>query len=114
MSGNVASAVAFLREPAVASAPISKRVQFLEAKGLSANEIDEALRSVGDLQRFPSAALPPTSPRNYNQNYAPYDARASDWRDWFIMTIVGGGVAYVLTSLARVRLSFAHSSMRVP
>jgi len=91
----VQSAIHFLRDPNVASAPLNKKVQFLEAKGLSPSEISEALSS---------SPVPGPS----NAPYYPYPGpphNAYDWRDWFIMTVVGGGLAYVGSALARVSYS---------
>ena len=43
MSSNVLNAVQFLKDESVASAPLAKKVAFLESKGLSQEEIESAL-----------------------------------------------------------------------
>lgn len=125
----VASAVTFLRDPSVADSPVASRLSFLEAKGLTPAEIDEAFRttygsspgntaSSSDL----AAAVQPHS-RMFSQSYPPpayrgtpnfastsqvFDERGRDWRDWFIMTVVGGTVGYFLVSMARVSYSLVY------
>jgi peroxin-14 len=107
---NVASAVQFLRDPNVQHAPLQVRslslsltltdiwleqqkIQFLESKGLNKQEIDQAL------QQSSSAG-----PLLYSPHAPPYD-----WRDWFIMTVVGGGLAWLSVALARVSPSLPPS-----
>ena len=54
----VATAVRFLRNPKVATAPLATKRAFLTQKGLSDAQIDEALRRVGASE----ADAPPTTP----------------------------------------------------
>lgn len=96
-SANVASAVSFLRDPSVRDSPLSKKLAFLESKGLSPQEIDAALRQSGNVPAFTTQQLPYGQP--------PLQQRQPDWRDWFIMATVGGAVGTVAYSLARVRAS---------
>lgn len=95
-SPNVASAVSFLRDPSVRDSPLSKKLAFLEAKGLSPQEIDAAMRMAGNTQQ---------QPQQQYQYAPPYagQPRQTDWRDWFIMATVGGAVGTLAYSLARVR-----------
>jgi len=109
----VASATQFLQDPSVASSSVENRITFLRSKNLTQEEIDVALaRSSG------SAAPPPPSNSPYGSApsgpvqgyYQPYPQHAwqpppasprRDWRDWFIMATVVGGVSYGLYSLGK-------------
>jgi peroxin-14 len=104
-SASVQSAVTFLRDPSVRDSPLSKKLAFLEAKGLSPQDIDAALRIAGGS----SSSSAGVGAGSYNAGgYAPYPGqpgqRQPDWRDWFIMATVGGAVGTVAYSLARVSL----------
>ncbi|KAG6381235.1 hypothetical protein JVT61DRAFT_5639 [Boletus reticuloceps] len=107
------SAVAFLSDPNASSllslapstqlnpyqtqnAPLSQRIQFLEAKGLSPPEIDHALRLVANQSAQP---LPIYRPAPHNNQW--------DWRDYFITAVVSGTVAYGAISLLKKYL-FPH------
>lgn len=43
----IESAISFLRDPSVASAPIEKRIAFLQSKNLTQEEVDVALARAG-------------------------------------------------------------------
>ncbi|CZT43020.1 related to PEROXISOMAL MEMBRANE PROTEIN PER10 [Rhynchosporium secalis] len=111
----VASAVTFLQDPSVAGSPIENRIAFLQSKNLTQEEIDNALARAGG----------ETAPGNYS-NYAPQQQQVMrqpqsgyggyqqhpwqqpppeipkrDWRDWFIMGTVMGGVGYGLYFVAK-------------
>ncbi|KAL3466631.1 peroxisomal membrane anchor protein conserved region-domain-containing protein [Aspergillus heterothallicus] len=117
----ISSAVSFLQDPSVASAPIEKRISFLQSKNLTKEEIDVALARTGE---DPSAAASSTSstyqssphqavyrpppPPQPGYNYPPYaqwqpppEPPKRDWRDWFIMATVMGGVSYGLYFVAK-------------
>ncbi|ORY52726.1 peroxisomal membrane anchor protein conserved region-domain-containing protein [Leucosporidium creatinivorum] len=90
----IASAVTFLRDPSTASSPLAQRIGFLESKGLTPAEIEQALAQAN------SSAGPVGS---YG---GPHGMRMQreyerDWRDWFIMAVVGGTVGYVAVKLAQ-------------
>ncbi|QSZ30184.1 hypothetical protein DSL72_004704 [Monilinia vaccinii-corymbosi] len=112
----VASAVTFLQDPSVSASPLDNRIAFLQSKNLTQEEVDAALgRASGE--RSPA-------PQNYS-NYAPQQvARQAqppyggyqqypwqqppppelpkrDWRDWFIMATVTGGIGYGAYFLAK-------------
>ncbi|EEH44283.1 uncharacterized protein PADG_00572 [Paracoccidioides brasiliensis Pb18] len=115
----VSSAVSFLQDPSVSSAPLEKKIAFLQSKNLTQEEIDLALSRVGEDS---SAAVSPSPsqsnvdqqsnyrllPTQYGQNYPyrpggqwespppPPELPKRDWRDWFIMATVAGGVGYGL------------------
>ncbi|KAH8732563.1 peroxisomal membrane anchor protein conserved region-domain-containing protein [Phaeosphaeriaceae sp. PMI808] len=106
-----------LQDPSVASAPVEKRIAFLQSKNLTQEEVDVALaRAAGE---DPSQPAPPpqqtSPPPNYAYNRPPPAAPAygyppqgywqqppppppeppkRDWRDYFIMATVMGGVGY--------------------
>ncbi|KAH6707624.1 peroxisomal membrane anchor protein conserved region-domain-containing protein [Leptodontidium sp. 2 PMI_412] len=111
----VASAVTFLQDPSVAGSPIENRIAFLQSKNLTQEEIDTALARAGG----------ETAPANYS-SYAPQQQQVirqpqpgyggyqqhpwqqpppeipkRDWRDWFIMATVMGGVGYGLYFVAK-------------
>ncbi|OQD76135.1 hypothetical protein PENDEC_c005G00675 [Penicillium decumbens] len=120
----IASAVTFLQDPSVASSPIEKRVAFLQSKNLTQEEVDLALSRVGEdpasaaaaasaassPQGYPSQQVayrpPPQAPQGYG--YPPYgqwqpppEPPKRDWRDWFIMATVVGGVGYGMYFIAK-------------
>lgn len=107
----VSSAVSFLQDPKVASSSMAQRIAFLESKGLTSVEIDEALGR----SRLVGAAQPPQPPAKYTYAQQPYEARglyylpqgqqevpSRDWRDWFIMVVISGTVGCGIVALARV------------
>ena len=98
----VASAVQFLQDGAVQQAPLAKRVAFLESKNMTASEIDAAMRRAANPS--PSPSLPPQGsyPRQQRQSQEAPPLPNRDWRDWFIMAVVTGGVTYGVYTLAKV------------
>ncbi|PLB53006.1 hypothetical protein P170DRAFT_454210 [Aspergillus steynii IBT 23096] len=112
-------------DPAVASSPVEKKVAFLQSKNLTKEEVDIALSRAGE---DPSAAAavtasssstgyqspPPQSvyrpppPPSQGYGYPPYgqwqpppEPPKRDWRDWFIMATVMGGVGYGMYFVAK-------------
>lgn len=86
----IQSAVSFLRDPSAASSPLAQRIAFLESKGLTAPEIEHSLAlassaSPGGAQGYGR----PLSTREFER----------DWRDWFIMGVVGGAVGWLAFKL---------------
>ena len=102
----VSSAYTFLSDPKVQTSPLTKRLAFLESKGLTQEEITEVLNRLKNPQ--PSAA--PTTPAPPVPQYAPYgdpygqppEPPGRDCRDWFIMAVVTSGLTYGLYTLATV------------
>ncbi|TFY58798.1 hypothetical protein EVJ58_g6190 [Rhodofomes roseus] len=90
------------------ASPFAQRVQFLEAKGLTSAEIDEAMRQAASQggQMAPGPSSVPYGP-SYSPVYGPSPFVAQppmqpwDWRDYFITAVVSGSVAYVAASLFR-------------
>ncbi|KAM7207452.1 peroxisomal membrane protein PER10 [Naviculisporaceae sp. PSN 640] len=116
----VASAAKFLQDPSVASSPIEKRIAFLQAKNLTQEEVSAALARVGTDPNTPqTVAAPPAAssqivqaPQPYYAQYPPQypgyawpqpppEVPRRDWRDWFIMATVVGGVSYGLFNLGK-------------
>lgn len=112
----VASAAQFLLDPSVANSSVENRVSFLRTKNLTQEEIDAALSRVG-VQRPAGAVttatgspVPASQPQQYYpQQYPPQYAAwqppppvpKRDWRDWFIMATVVGGVGYGMYALTK-------------
>lgn len=102
----LASAVKFLQDPNVQSSPLAKKVAFLESKGLTADEIEEAMA------RASGKALAPALPQGPQGVYPPGTVVLQgppvpprpryDWRDLFIAAIMAGGVGYGLWWLVKV------------
>ena len=84
-------------------APLAQRVQFLEAKGLTGPEIEEAMRQAAN---HSARSQPAAQPQNNFQSpypaYGPapypgiYPSQQWDWRDYFVghLTLLLGGGAY--------------------
>lgn len=122
----VSSAVTFLQDASVASAPVDKRIAFLQSKNLTQEEIDAALARAGDaapeqvavqtnyspqsqqVVRQPPPPPPPPNQYAYNgypaywQQQPPPQPPRRDWRDYFIMGTVMSGVGYGLYFIAKV------------
>jgi len=115
----ISSAVSFLQDPSVSSAPLEKRIAFLQSKNLTQEEIDMAMsraseegstgspvtnpaRGYGLQQQFYQGPPPPgySSPQ-YGQWPPPPELPRRDWRDWFIMATVTSGIGYGLYFLAK-------------
>ncbi|EAW09595.1 putative peroxisomal membrane anchor protein (Pex14) [Aspergillus clavatus NRRL 1] len=111
-------------DPSVASSPVEKRVQFLQSKNLTQQEIDLALSRTGEDPSTAATAVasshsyqpssqravyhppPPPPPQGYGyppygQWQAPPEPPKRDWRDWFIMATVMGGVGYGLYTVTK-------------
>ncbi|KAB8068117.1 peroxisomal membrane anchor protein conserved region-domain-containing protein [Aspergillus leporis] len=122
----ISSAITFLQDPSVASSPIEKKVAFLQSKNLTKEEIDLALSRTGEdpaaatavtaSSRYqPSSQSPAYQPplpppgQGYGYGYPPYgqwqppppEPPKRDWRDWFIMATMMGGVGYGLYFVAK-------------
>lgn len=106
----IEGAISFLQDPSVAAAPVEQRVAFLRSKNLTQEEIDMSLARVG--QATPAQASSSTQPYQYRQppqhqqygyqqqqpywTQPPPEPPRRDWRDYFIMATVMGGVGYGL------------------
>ncbi|THW39140.1 peroxin 14 [Aureobasidium pullulans] len=110
----ISSAVSFLQDPSVAGAPVDQRIAFLKSKNLTQEEIDLALQRAGS---EPPISPPPQTqvqsyqrppPQSYNQNAywqqpppPPPELPRRDWRDWFIMATVVGGLGFGAYTVAK-------------
>ncbi|KAI0026193.1 peroxisomal membrane anchor protein conserved region-domain-containing protein [Xylariomycetidae sp. FL0641] len=107
----VSSAVTFLQDPTVVSSPLETKLSFLRSKNLTQEEIDAAFARTGSPAPVQAAPVPsqavagPVQQQSYYGQYQPppYGWQAPppeppkrDWRDWFIMATVMGGVGYGL------------------
>src|SRR5271155_5448754 len=113
----ISSAVSFLQEPSVVSAPIDKRIEFLKSKNLTQEEIEISLARASEdaspqyqpppqnTQYYPPQQYRRPPPGFYNQygdwQLPPPELPKRDWRDWFIMATVVGGAGYGLWVLSQ-------------
>jgi peroxin-14 len=110
---------AVLQDPSVAGSPVENRIAFLQSKNLTQEEVDAALaRASGETipsnfnsflpQQQVSRQTQPGyggfQPNSWQQP-APPEVPKRDWRDWFIMATVMGGVGYGLYFVAKVIFS---------
>ncbi|KAH8988867.1 peroxisomal membrane anchor protein conserved region-domain-containing protein [Lactarius akahatsu] len=102
----IRNAVAFLTDPKAQASPLAQRVQFLEAKGLTGPEIEEAMRlanSSGPHQPHIHPQQPSYGPVYGPLPYVSPHHSPWDWRDYFITAVVSGSLAYGAVALARIR-----------
>ncbi|AET38841.1 Pex14p Ecym_3353 [Eremothecium cymbalariae DBVPG len=101
------SAVRFLGEPTVQNSPLTKKVEFLQKKGLSEQEIQHALKysenvsakSSSELQSGNSVASVPMNDSWYDAVPPPLPRR--DWKDYFIMATTTVGLCYGIYEVTR-------------
>ncbi|KAG8773586.1 peroxisomal membrane protein pex14 [Ceratobasidium sp. 428] len=100
----VRNAVTFLSDPKIQSAPLTKRLSFLESKGLTNTEIEEAIAesAAASTASRPASnySVPHTEFRGPTVLTAP-PVPQRDWRDYFIMALVSGGLMYGVAALAK-------------
>jgi len=119
----VESAVKFLKDPKVISSPLGKKIAFLESKGLSSEEIQEAISRTSS-NTTSSNSTPSVKTTNSHSNHvatvsppplppAPYpyqmyppgvivspplphppSPRQYDWRDYVLGVLAIGGGSY--------------------
>ncbi|KAH9816496.1 peroxisomal membrane anchor protein conserved region-domain-containing protein [Melampsora americana] len=94
----ITSAVSFLQDPNVASSSLAKRLAFLESKGLTECERDEAIRRVSSFSHSSSFHRSGVN-QGYDFDHRLHQQVGRDWRDWFIMSVIGGGIGYIAISL---------------
>ncbi|KAF5101158.1 hypothetical protein D0Z00_001004 [Geotrichum galactomycetum] len=100
----VISAVKFLKDPQVASAPLTKKIEFLEFKDLTNDEIQEALALANSNESLPAATGYSASSSGQASTYTnnePPPLPDRDWRDYFIMSTVSVGIGYGLYQLTK-------------
>ncbi|CAG8634524.1 1814_t:CDS:2, partial [Racocetra fulgida] len=95
--------------PNVQSSPLQKRVAFLESKGLTSEEIEEALRKAkGDeITKNTEVALPQNAQANNGPSSGqpvvmqPPPVPRMDWKDYFIAAVLVGGIGYAIVAIAK-------------
>ena len=108
----ITSAISFLSDPKVQSAPLAKKVSFLESKGMTSEEIEEAMaRANGKAATVSTTTTTSSVPQGamvqqpgMMMQHAPPPLPprpAYDWRDIFIAAVLAGGVGYGVWTLAK-------------
>ncbi|KAF9187827.1 peroxisomal membrane protein pex14 [Haplosporangium sp. Z 767] len=111
----IASAVKFLQDPKVQASSLGKKVAFLESKGLTQQEIEEAMaRANGTSTGAPAgtvAVAAPPVPAQYAALAHPGQGQVMmappplppkyDWKDMFIAAVVAGGFSYGMWQIAK-------------
>ncbi|KAJ1894367.1 peroxisomal membrane protein pex14 [Kickxella alabastrina] len=109
----IESAVRFLADPKVQSSTLAKKISFLETKGLTNAEIEDALARAKNHTQTPGAAAPAgtgsgsgngSTGYGYAQPIAPLAPPPRphlDWKDYFIAAVVAGGLGYGLYMFAK-------------
>ncbi|KAH7915816.1 peroxisomal membrane anchor protein conserved region-domain-containing protein [Hygrophoropsis aurantiaca] len=100
----VRNAVSFLSDFSTQQAPLAQRVQFLEAKGLTGPEIEDAMKQAanqtsGPAPRFQPSLYQSSYPQTYPQSPYPPIPQQWDWRDYFITAVISGTITYGAVSL---------------
>ncbi|KAI9469500.1 peroxisomal membrane protein pex14 [Coemansia sp. RSA 989] len=111
----IESAVRFLQDPKVQTSTLAKKISFLETKGLTNAEIEDALaRAKGEAQQPThgnTAVAANSTGAGAGYGYAqqmrpPAPPRPPlDWKDYFIAAVVAGGLGYGLFMLAKKYIS---------
>ncbi|KAJ2003320.1 peroxisomal membrane protein pex14 [Coemansia thaxteri] len=109
----IESAVRFLVDPKVQTSTLAKKVSFLETKGLSNAEIEDALARAKRQHDSPTeqhsngtaaGSDGPAPAYGYARPLAPPVAPPRphlDWKDYFIAAVVAGGLGYGLYMLVK-------------
>ncbi|CAJ2505298.1 Uu.00g126920.m01.CDS01 [Anthostomella pinea] len=121
VSSAVSLCDAVLQDPNIVSSPLENKLSFLRSKNLTQEEIDAAFARTGTspgsvpAPPVPSQAVSgPVQQQPYYGQYQqpPYGWQAPppappkrDWRDWFIMATVMGGVGYGLYFITKRYIS---------
>ncbi|KAI9010151.1 microbody biogenesis protein peroxin 14 [Hyaloraphidium curvatum] len=118
----IQSAVKFLQDPKVQSSPLARRIAFLESKGLSSEEIEQAMQRAsggtgtttavvpaapgvmqpvgvpGGVQMYPAPGYPAYGPP---MQPPPPPPKERDWKDYFIATTIAAGIGYGIYMFAK-------------
>lgn len=114
----VKNAVGFLKDPQASTAPLEKKIEFLESKGLTKEEIDESIKRSQDptIPSTSTSELQEQTPKSNNhspsQGYIPQQHQQyysppppavpdRDWKDYFIMATATVGVGYALYEITK-------------
>ncbi|KAK3832780.1 MAG: peroxisomal membrane anchor protein conserved region-domain-containing protein [Linnemannia gamsii] len=109
----LASAVKFLQDPKVQESSLGKKVAFLESKGLTSEEIEEAMQRANGTapaaSGVVSTAVMPVQQQHMMQPYPGQQVMMAppplppkyDWKDMFIAAVVAGGFSYGMWQVAK-------------
>ncbi|KAH7053776.1 peroxisomal membrane anchor protein conserved region-domain-containing protein [Linnemannia elongata] len=110
----LASAVKFLQDPKVQASSLGKKVAFLESKGLTSEEIEEAMQRANGTAPAAGAAVSQAlvPGQSQQQQMVPYPGQQVmmappplppkyDWKDMFIAAVVAGGFSYGMWQVAK-------------
>ncbi|KAF9571968.1 peroxisomal membrane protein pex14 [Mortierella alpina] len=115
----LASAVKFLQDPKVQASTLGKKVAFLESKGLTSEEIEEAMQRANGTAPAAAAAattaMVPAAVQPGNMMVPAYGQPGPgqmmmappplppkyDWKDLFIAAVVAGGFSYGMWQVAK-------------
>ncbi|KAF9129523.1 peroxisomal membrane protein pex14 [Mortierella sp. 14UC] len=108
----LASAVKFLQDPKVQASSLGKKVAFLESKGLTSEEIEEAMQRANGTAPAAGAVSTAIVPAQHQQMMQPYPGQQVmmappplppkyDWKDMFIAAVVAGGFSYGMWQVAK-------------
>lgn len=122
------NAVVFLQDPKVVppsfiywhpvhisqtqASPFAQRIQFLEAKGLTPQEIDIAIKQSSSSTQSPNHQ--PAFVANYSQTLYPPGAQRWDWRDYFASLFHPAWRTRIHPAYARLLLLYLVHSPMVP
>ncbi|CEP61380.1 Pex14p LALA0_S03e01574g [Lachancea lanzarotensis] len=106
------SAVAFLIDANVSDAPLTKKIEFLQSKGLTEDEIDKALKEAKNKPREGSGGSSNFTNKTVetreraNGHFPQYEAippplPQRDWKDYFVMATASAGLCYGVYQLAK-------------
>ncbi|KAG9288478.1 hypothetical protein G9A89_015684 [Geosiphon pyriformis] len=102
------SAVKFLKDANIQKHSLQSKLSFLESKGMTSEEIEEALRQAKGSP--PSKVTTMISPQPTTQLMVPTGqamypspppVTRMDWRDYFIAAIFVGGLGYAIVTVAK-------------
>ncbi|KAK3718439.1 hypothetical protein QZH41_014437, partial [Actinostola sp. cb2023] len=99
------TAVKFLQNPRVRQTPMDQRRAFLQKKGLTKEEIEQAISQSGtaaDEHNNPSTAVVPAQP-TYKPGLPPPPPPPTTvpWRGYLGAAVIGGGLGYLLVNLVK-------------
>ncbi|CCH58839.1 hypothetical protein TBLA_0A10610 [Henningerozyma blattae CBS 6284] len=105
----LSSAEKFLREPSVKNAPLNKKIEFLQKRGLTEEEIEVAISKANSESNNESAnylSLNTSDNNTKSQTSQQYEVLPPiipkrDWRDYFVVATATAGVAYGIYELTR-------------
>ena len=115
------SAVSFLNDSSVSDAPLAMKIKFLEKKGLTQDEIEQAIKdasgvknnqaqeteNIAGVKQGPSSdnndnqGIPERRSYNYSYQALPPVVPQRDWKDYFIMATATAGIVYGLFEVTK-------------